>query len=212
MQSKMSTHRSCSFKLCNTCNKNAYSSHITLSSIYAERKIHEVFASHFSQFTGQEGATPVGEIPIVAKLKPLSAKEIKPLLKPEEKSKVEETCESLKAKQQAETSKTFIEAMDEAFPSKKTEPEPVKKSIAERIVHEVKHYANGFRLLFINIRISVKQLWKILNGQDLSRRERKLVRVAVNCKVIWFALHILFVKHMFEHLAQNRPLHYIGQK
>ena len=115
----------------------------------------------------------------MAKIKPLSAKEIKPLLKPEEKSKVEETCETLKAKQQAEMSKTLIEAVDEALQPKKTEQEPIKKSIVERIVHEVKHYANGFRLLFINIRISVKQLWKVLNGHDLSRRERKLVRSMV---------------------------------
>jgi hypothetical protein len=129
---------------------------------------------HFSQLHGQENLKP-GDIPMAAKIKPLSAKEIKPLLKPEEKSKVEETCETLKAKQQAETSKTLIEALDEAFQPKKTEPEPVKKSIMQRIVHEVKHYANGFKLLFVNIRISVKQFWKILNGQDLSRREKKLV-------------------------------------
>ena len=112
---------------------------------------------------------------MAAKIKPLSAKEIKPLLNPEEKSKVEETCETLKAKQQAETSKTLVEVLDEALQPKKTESEPVKKSLAQRFVHEVKHYANGFRLLFINIRISLKQLWKVLNGQDLSRRERKLV-------------------------------------
>ena len=105
------------------------------------------------------------------------------MLKPEEKSKVEETCETLKAKQQAETTKTLLEAMDEAFQPKKTEPEPVKKTIVQRIVHEIKHYANGFRLLFINIRISVKELWKVLNGQELSRRERKLVCVSCfgNC-------------------------------
>ena len=112
---------------------------------------------------------------MAAKIKPLTAREIKPLLNPEEKSKVEETCETLKAKKQAETTKTLIEAMDEALQPKKPEPEAVKKSIVERIVHEVKHYANGFRLLFINIRISLKELWKVLNGQDLSRRERKLV-------------------------------------
>ncbi len=133
---------------------------------------------HFSQLHGQEGLK-AGDIPVAAKIKPLSAKEIKPLLKPEEKSKVEETCETLKAKQQAETSKTLLEAVDEAFQPKKTELEPVKKSLVQRIVHEVKHYADGFRLLFINVRISLKQLWKVLNGQDLSRRERKLVRIKV---------------------------------
>lgn len=116
-------------------------------------------------------------MPIAATIKPLSAKDIKPLLQPDEKSKVEETCETLKAKQQAETSKTLIEAVDEVFKPKKDEEQPVKQSIGQRIVHEVKHYANGFRLLFINIRISAKQLWKVLNGHALSRRERKLVSI-----------------------------------
>lgn len=87
---------------------------------------------------------------------------------------MEETCETLKAKQQAETSKTLIDVLDEALQPKKVGMEPVKKSLMEVIVHEIKHYANGFKLLFINVRISLKQLWKVLNGQDLSRRERKL--------------------------------------
>ena len=128
-------------------------------------------------------------IPIGATVGPLTAKDIKPVLQPEEKSKVEETCETLKAKQQAETSKTLIDVLDEALQPKKVGVEPVKKSLMEVIVHEIKHYANGFKLLFINVRISLKQLWKVLNGQDLSRRERKLVRRMLNLQKCTEKLH-----------------------
>lgn len=102
---------------------------------------------------------------------------------------MEETCETLKAKQQAETSKTLIDVLDEALQPKKVGMEPVKKSLMEVIVHEIKHYANGFKLLFINVRISLKQLWKVLNGQDLSRRERKLVRRMLNLQKCTEKLH-----------------------
>ena len=175
--SNFTSPQTCRQKFCTYCNQTHHSGILSHSHRLTNHKFEiltPILRLHFSQLHGQENLKP-GDIPMAAKIKPLSAKEIKPLLKPEEKSKVEETCETLKAKQQAETSKTLIEALDEAFQPKKTEPEPIKKSIMQRIVHEVKHYANGFKLLFVNIRISVKQFWKILNGQDLSRRERKLV-------------------------------------
>ena len=167
----------CRQKFCTYCNQvhqSTFPSHSHRLSSNKSEFLTPILRLHFSQLHGQEGLKP-DDIPTAVKVKPLSAKEIKPLLKPEEKSKVEETCETLKAKQQAETSKTLVEILDEALQPKKTESEPVKKSLAQRIVYEVKHYANGFRLLFINIRISLKQLWKVLNGHDLSRRERKLV-------------------------------------
>lgn len=132
-----------------------------------------VLKSNYSQLHGGERVNAI-DVPIAATIKPLSAKDIKPVLQPEEKSKVEETCETLKAQQQAETSKTLLDVVDEALQPKKVTKDPVKKSLVDRILHEVKHYANGFKLLFINVRISVKQLWKVLHGQELSRRERKL--------------------------------------
>ena len=171
-----SSLQKCKQKFCTSCSQTHLSSILSHGHRLNNHKseiLAPILRLHFSQLHGQEGLKP-GDIPMAAKVKPLSAKEIKPLLNPEEKSKVEETCETLKAKQQAETSKTLVEVLDEALQPKKTESEPVKKSLAQSIVHEVKHYANGFRLLFINIRISMKQLWKVLNGHDLSRRERKL--------------------------------------
>lgn len=51
----------------------------------------------------------------------------------------------------------------------------VKKPLKERIWHEVLHYYHGFRLLFIDINISRKLLWRVLNGKSLSRREHRLL-------------------------------------
>ena len=50
-----------------------------------------------------------------------------------------------------------------------------RKSIWERIVHELKHYYNGFKLLFIETKIAFRLLRQVLNGHTLTRRERKQV-------------------------------------
>ncbi|XP_074527130.1 LETM1 domain-containing protein LETM2, mitochondrial [Halichoeres trimaculatus] len=49
----------------------------------------------------------------------------------------------------------------------------VKKSIYHRIVEELKHYYNGFRLLGIDINIAGRMVWRLLHGQLLTRRERR---------------------------------------
>lgn len=56
------------------------------------------------------------------------------------------------------------------------EPAP-KRNLGKKIVDELKHYYHGFRLLFIDLRISSKYVRKILKGEQLSRREhQQLVR------------------------------------
>lgn len=52
----------------------------------------------------------------------------------------------------------------------------VKKSLKQKVVDELVHYYHGFRLLFIDINVSAKLLWRILRGKQLSRREHNLVR------------------------------------
>lgn len=52
---------------------------------------------------------------------------------------------------------------------------PAKLSLRQRIWAELVHYYHGFRLLFIDINICRKYLWKILNGQSLTRREHRLM-------------------------------------
>lgn len=56
-----------------------------------------------------------------------------------------------------------------------TETAVVKKTLLQRIWAELVHYYHGFRLLFIDINVSRKLLWKILNGGSLSRREHRLL-------------------------------------
>lgn len=52
---------------------------------------------------------------------------------------------------------------------------PVKKTLPQRIWAEMVHYYHGFRLLFIDINISRKLLWRVLNGQSMTRREHRLL-------------------------------------
>ncbi|XP_068167315.1 LETM1 domain-containing protein LETM2, mitochondrial isoform X2 [Antennarius striatus] len=49
----------------------------------------------------------------------------------------------------------------------------VKKSVYQRVVDELKHYYNGFRLLGIDISIAGRMVWRLLHGQLLTRRERR---------------------------------------
>lgn len=49
----------------------------------------------------------------------------------------------------------------------------LKKSVYQRIVDELKHYYNGFRLLGIDIKIAGRMVWRLLHGQLLTRRERR---------------------------------------
>uniref|UniRef100_A0A672MHX1 Mitochondrial proton/calcium exchanger protein n=1 Tax=Sinocyclocheilus grahami TaxID=75366 RepID=A0A672MHX1_SINGR len=51
--------------------------------------------------------------------------------------------------------------------------EPVRRTIRQRVIDEVKHYYHGFRLLWIDTTITVRMLWRVLNGHILSRRERR---------------------------------------
>lgn len=50
-----------------------------------------------------------------------------------------------------------------------------KKSLKQKVWDELVHYYHGFRLLFININVARKLLWKVLNGKTLTRREHMLL-------------------------------------
>lgn len=52
-----------------------------------------------------------------------------------------------------------------------------KLPLSKRIADEIRHYYHGFRLLFIDLRISSRYVRKIIKGESLSRREQQqLVR------------------------------------
>ncbi|KAG8321008.1 letm1 and EF-hand domain-containing protein 1, mitochondrial [Homalodisca vitripennis] len=88
-------------------------------------------------------------------------------------SKVEETTEAIKEK-----AKEVIEKKPEmqvATPAASTVTPVVKKPLRQRIMDEIYHYYHGFRLLFIDIRVSSVLVWKVLKGGTLSRREYNLL-------------------------------------
>lgn len=84
-------------------------------------------------------------------------------------SKVEETTEVIKEKVKEVSEKK----MEVSVPLK--ELAVLKKPLLRRIMDEVKHYWHGFRLLFIDIRVSYALALKVLKGETLTRREYNLV-------------------------------------
>lgn len=71
--------------------------------------------------------------------------------------------------------------------------EPVKKSLWEKVKHEVSHYWSGTKLLGYEMKVSTKLLFKMAAGYGLSRREsnqlqRTLVDVA---RLIPFSMFII---------------------
>ncbi|XP_070835113.1 mitochondrial proton/calcium exchanger protein isoform X2 [Chaetodon trifascialis] len=81
-------------------------------------------------------------------------------------SKVEKSLRSLKDKKKK---------LEEGGPvySPTLDAEPVRRTIRQRVVDEIKHYYHGFRLLWIDTTIAGRMLWRVLNGHALSRRERR---------------------------------------
>jgi LETM1 and EF-hand domain-containing protein 1, mitochondrial len=98
-------------------------------------------------------------------------------------SKIEDVVKNLK---ETETKKKAVENVDASVESISTNQQQlvvskvessvaVKKTLMQRIWAELVHYYHGFRLLFIDINVSRKLLWKIMNGDSLSRRENRLL-------------------------------------
>ncbi|XP_016417657.1 LETM1 and EF-hand domain-containing protein 1, mitochondrial isoform X6 [Sinocyclocheilus rhinocerous] len=81
-------------------------------------------------------------------------------------SKVERSLRSLKDRNKK---------LEEGGPvySPTVDAEPVRRTICQRVIDEVKHYYHGFRLLWMDTTITVRMLWRVLNGHILSRRERR---------------------------------------
>lgn len=105
----------------------------------------------------------------------------------DDKSKIEKTVDLLKDKVEGDKGK-ISPVTPTAVPTDKTvatvtppaDSVAVKrKSLWQRIVHELKHYYNGFKLLFIETKIAFRLLRQVLNGHNLTRRERKQVSEAI---------------------------------
>ncbi|XP_055549961.1 mitochondrial proton/calcium exchanger protein isoform X2 [Wyeomyia smithii] len=106
-------------------------------------------------------------------------------------SKVEATVQTIKQskKEQEQTNEATVAASTVASSGSETvsaaatsssqnqvvPTAPAKKTLKQRIWAEMVHYYHGFRLLFIDINISRKLLWRVLNGKTLTRREHRLL-------------------------------------
>lgn len=56
-------------------------------------------------------------------------------------------------------------------------PAVPKKSLGQRVLDELKHYYHGFRLLGIDTNVAGRMVWRLLHGQQLTRRDRRRVRL-----------------------------------
>ena len=76
-----------------------------------------------------------------------------------------------------------------------------KRTIWRRVVNECKHYYNGFRLLFIDIKVCSRLIWRLLIGGSLTRRERQqvvvvfIVGIVCMFMICWRA-HRVFLCHL----------------
>uniref|UniRef100_A0A3B4CMX5 Letm1 RBD domain-containing protein n=1 Tax=Pygocentrus nattereri TaxID=42514 RepID=A0A3B4CMX5_PYGNA len=68
----------------------------------------------------------------------------------------------------SETKTNAVQA-ETTIPSKAV----VRKSLGQRVLDELKHYYHGFRLLGIDTKIAGRMVWRLLHGQQLTRRERR---------------------------------------
>ena len=105
----------------------------------------------------------------------------------DDKSKIEKTVDLLKDKAEVEKVKPAVPIptvpvvpTTDTTVAKTTAPSDQvvakRKTLWQRIVHELKHYYNGFKLLFIETKIAFRLLRQVLNGHTLTRRERKQVK------------------------------------
>uniref|UniRef100_UPI00358E4CAA mitochondrial proton/calcium exchanger protein-like isoform X2 n=1 Tax=Myxine glutinosa TaxID=7769 RepID=UPI00358E4CAA len=91
-------------------------------------------------------------------------------------SKVERSLQTLKEQsnktKDAESSGTRVPSPSSNPPSSMVEATK-RRTIVQRIVDEIKHYYHGFRLLWSDTTIAGRLLWRVLNGDQLMRRERR---------------------------------------
>lgn len=114
-----------------------------------------------------------------------------------EESKVEQTVKALKEAAAEKAAQAELKTTNEKlFGLELVQDKELalpKKKLWVRFVDEVKHYYHGFRLMFIDIKISIRLLWSLLNGKTLSRREHKqLVRTTADLfRIVPFLVFIV---------------------
>ncbi|XP_072515352.1 LETM1 domain-containing protein LETM2, mitochondrial [Salminus brasiliensis] len=75
--------------------------------------------------------------------------------------------------QELKDSPSGAEGKTESVPAEPPSKAVVRKSLGQRVLDELKHYYHGFRLLGIDTKIAGRMVWRLLHGQQLTRRERR---------------------------------------
>ncbi|XP_076279143.1 leucine zipper and EF-hand containing transmembrane protein 1 [Lasioglossum baleicum] len=87
----------------------------------------------------------------------------------ESSSKVEDTVKNIKEQ------KDLKQKTEGAVAHTSSKAVVEKLTIWQRVKGEILHYYHGFRLLGLDMKISAKLVWRILQGKALSRREHRLL-------------------------------------
>jgi hypothetical protein len=117
----------------------------------------------------------------------------------DDKSKIEKTVDLLKDKSEEEKAKLILTTavpLDATVATTTPTNDQVavkRKTLWQKVVHELKHYYNGFKLLFIETKIAFRLLRQVLSGHTLTRRERKQVltkKMKCHIKFFYSSLHV----------------------
>lgn len=113
----------------------------------------------------------------------------------EPSSKVEQTVNALKEEALKKEEGKVTDSVFKPREQVKTVSvaEVPKRSLSKRVWDEIVHYYHGFRLLFIDIKIATRLLFKSMSGSDLSRREyRQLTRTTADIfRLLPFSIFII---------------------
>lgn len=87
----------------------------------------------------------------------------------ESSSKVEDTVKNIKEQ------KDLKQKTEGVVAQTTTKAVVEKTTLWQKVKGEIIHYYHGFRLLGLDMKISAKLVWRILQGKELSRREHRLL-------------------------------------
>jgi LETM1 and EF-hand domain-containing protein 1, mitochondrial len=156
-------------------------------SLWLPRSSSAVSRAHSLSVARRSAALAVGRRPAAAHLPVIL------LLRPE--SALQTRHESTKSTGKASASTHALSSSESPSSSEAKSGPPVSPKpplatrVWEKVKHEAAHYWHGSKLLVREVRISSRLQWKILQGEALTRRERRQVwapmgRVSPNTNVL----------------------------
>jgi hypothetical protein len=78
-----------------------------------------------------------------------------------------------------------------------------KKSLWTKVKEVVEHYYTGFKLFFVDVRVSGKLLKQVADGDVLTRRQRRHVAVFANGIVLHILFFLLFLRWLISTQAPS---------